>query len=67
MLIPLGVAGWAYLAVAVLSGGAFWWIAFQGLRPEADVQWARRLFFASLVYLPVLMIGVVVDRLIARL
>ena len=58
MLIPLGTVGWAYFVVATASGFGFWWIALQGILVNADVQWARKLFFASLVYLPVLIGGV---------
>ena len=64
LLIPLGVAGWAYLLGAASLGAWFWWIAVQGLSGRSGTQWARRLFRASLVYLPVLMLVLAVDTVL---
>ncbi len=64
VLIPLGAAGWLYLVVALAAGVWFWSIAARGLAADAGVQWARRFFGASLVYLPVLVVGLAVDRLL---
>lgn len=63
-LAPLGQAGWLYSAAALLLGA---WFLRVGLRlrrsPEAPV--ARRVFFASITYLPVLLLALVVDRLVS--
>ena len=63
-LIPLGAAGWLYLVVALGAGIWFWSFAARGLAAGAGVPWARRVFGASLVYLPVLVVGLAVDRLL---
>ncbi len=54
LLVPLGIAGTAYLVTALLLGGTFLWFGLGGLRPEAGVRWARQTFLYSLVYLTVL-------------
>lgn len=64
VLLPLHAAGWLYFAIATLAGVAFWWIALQGVRTEVDARWSRKLFGASLLYLPALVLGLVVDRFI---
>ncbi|MEM9019059.1 MAG: heme o synthase [Planctomycetota bacterium] len=63
-LLPssMGIAGRAYFAVAAVCGLGF--LAFAValvLRPTRGH--ARRLFFASLVYLPVVLIAMMVDRM----
>jgi heme o synthase len=65
-LVPLGVAGAAYLATAVILGVAYLGYALVGLLPGAGTpRWARNLFFASIVYLPVLYGVLVVDGVMA--
>lgn len=59
-LTPLGVAGAPYLAAASMLGAAYFACAVFGLR-SAGTQWARPLFFASLVYLPLLFAVLVLD------
>ncbi|WP_437651345.1 heme o synthase [Sorangium sp. So ce362] len=54
LLFPLGVAGPVYLGAAVLLGGAFFGLGVSGLRPGTGAPWARRVFFASMVYLVLL-------------
>ncbi|HWB81811.1 MAG TPA: heme o synthase [Nannocystaceae bacterium] len=61
LLVPLGVAGDTYMFVAFLLGSAFLGWAFTGLDDRAGVRWARGFFLASLVYLPVLTIALVLD------
>lgn len=60
-LYPLGVAGGFYLAVAALTGAAYLGYGFLGLRADAGPRWAKRLFLASIVYLPVLFAVLVLD------
>lgn len=59
LMVPLGVAGTAYLLTALALGAGFLWFALQGLRASAGVRWARQTFAFSLVYLTVL-VGVLV-------
>lgn len=69
LFVPLGVAGAWYLAAAVALGFWFTGIALAGFRAgseEATGAWARRFFFASLVYLPALTASLVADLAIAR-
>jgi protoheme IX farnesyltransferase len=61
LLVPLGVAGDTYMLVAFLLGSAFLGWSFTGLDDRAGVRWARGFFLASLVYLPVLTIALVLD------
>lgn len=50
----VGVAGWVYLATAVVLGAWFAAVAVRGWRRELGVDWARALFKTSLVYLTLL-------------
>jgi protoheme IX farnesyltransferase len=56
------LAGPIYLASALVLGLVFVWCAFQFAR-EPAVGRARRLFYASLLYLPLLMAVMVLDKL----
>jgi protoheme IX farnesyltransferase len=60
-----GAAGWIYVAVASALGLWFWWEALKGLRAEPEPRWARSLFFGSLLYLPLLMAGLGLDRILS--
>jgi protoheme IX farnesyltransferase len=60
MLFALGVSGAVYLVVAAVSGFAYLGYATSGLF-RGDARWARRLFLASIVYLPVVFAAMVVD------
>lgn len=54
-LVPLGVAGAAYLVTAVALGIPYLIYVLRGLWPEAATAgWARGVFVASIVYLPIL-------------
>ena len=61
MLVPLGVASWLYLAVALGLGLWQFGITLRGLRADADDAWARKLFGASLVYLPLVFLALAID------
>ena len=65
VLAPLQVAGVPYTAAAALLGLGFVVCGLYGLRRVASRTWARSLFFASLVYLTLLFVALVVDRTIA--
>lgn len=60
-LTLLGVTGYLYLIVATLLGVIFLGWSATGLRSGADAVWARRFFFASLIYLPALMLALALD------
>lgn len=62
-LIPLQVAGYVYALVAITSGLWMISIAMRAVWESHSSRWAPRLFFASLVYLPVLTLGLVLDQL----
>jgi protoheme IX farnesyltransferase len=64
VLVPLRVAGVPYLIGALLLGGAMLWIAVRGFSPGAGVKWARSLFAASLIYLPLLFVVLALDALV---
>ncbi len=59
-LVPLGVAGRLYLATAIVLGAAVLVQGLGGLR-RGDARWARGVFLASLVYLPILFTVMVLD------
>lgn len=61
LLVPLGVAGDTYLIVSVLIGTGFLAWSFTGLDDRAGTKWARGFFFASLAYLPALVIALCID------
>jgi len=63
LLVAAHDAGAAYAGAAVILGTAFVACA-AGLHAQRTGAAARRLFIASLVYLPLLMIAMVVDRLL---
>lgn len=58
----LHLAGKVYLVVAILAGGFYLWRAIQFGR-KLDVPSAKQLFFASIIYLPVLLIALVANKL----
>jgi protoheme IX farnesyltransferase len=60
--VALGLTGVIYFGGAVLLGGVFLICAFQFSR-SLSLLWARRLFFASIVYLPLLLILMVADKI----
>lgn len=57
------LTSWFYLIVATLAGAWFVGRALRFLRPATRDVAARRLFFASIGYLPLLLGALVVDRL----
>jgi protoheme IX farnesyltransferase len=61
LLFPLGLAGIGYLTVALLLGLAYFGYALWGVLSGAGPRWAKRLFFMSLIYLPVLFAALVID------
>jgi len=61
LLTPLGVTSWLYATVAAIAGAVFLGYAILGLRARSDARWARRLFLASLLYLPILVAGLITD------
>jgi protoheme IX farnesyltransferase len=65
-LLPagLGLTSRAYGAAAVLGGAFFLWRAARFLRTEGRDLAARKLFLASITYLPLLLLALVADRLI---
>ncbi len=63
-LTPLGVTGPGYFVAAFVLGLAYFVFGLTGLHPSAGVKWARRYFFASLIYLPALTVALVLDVLL---
>jgi heme o synthase len=60
MLYPLGVAGRVYLVAASLLGVAVVVQCFAGIA-KADTKWARNVFIASIIYLPILFTVMVIN------
>jgi protoheme IX farnesyltransferase len=60
MLYALGVCGELYLVVAAVSGLAYAGYAASGIF-RGDAKWARRLFLASIFYLPLVFGAMVLD------
>lgn len=65
-LLPtfLGLATKYYLAVAIIGGVWFLWRALVFTRPEKRDAAAKKLFFTSIGYLPLVLCALVADRLI---
>jgi len=62
VLLPLGVAGWIYASSATVLGLGLLAVGIVGMRQLTDRRWAVRFFRATLVYLPLLAVGLVLDR-----
>jgi len=60
LLYPLGVCGKGYLIIAAVGGLGFAGLCAKGLL-RGDARWARQVFLASIVYLPVVFTAMVVD------
>jgi heme O synthase-like polyprenyltransferase len=58
--VPLGVAGLPYLITASVLGAGVLAQAFAGRNRQVQ-KWARGVFVASIVYLPVLFAVMVLD------
>jgi protoheme IX farnesyltransferase len=58
----VAMSGTAYLATALALGVAFAWLALQFAQARTD-ETARHLFFGSIIYLPLLWIAMIADRL----
>jgi protoheme IX farnesyltransferase len=54
--VGFGLAGLGYAIIALACGLGFLWLASAGLSVRDDWRWSRRLFFASMPYL-VIMLG----------
>lgn len=71
LLVPLGIAGTAYLVVTGLAGVVFFVLCIGGLRTStlaggtgdrgAANRWARSVFLASLVYVPAVFAALALD------
>lgn len=59
-LVPAGVGGPRYFGAALVLGLGFLGFGVAGLRRGAGARWARGLFFASMVYLVLLLAALVV-------
>lgn len=64
LLTPLGAAGWLYGVLA--AGVSVWFLVhcLRGFKTQPAASWARRVFLASLVYLPALGVALFLDRVI---
>jgi protoheme IX farnesyltransferase len=60
-LVPLGVAGPVYFAVALALGLGFLGFALAGFKAKSDTLWARNFFLYSLIYLTALFAALVLD------
>lgn len=71
MLVPLGIAGTAYLVVTGIAGVVFFGMCVMGLRKStlaasaedrgAANRWARSVFVASLLYVPAIFAALALD------
>lgn len=61
LLVPIGAAGFFYFVVCGVLGVWFAVLSLQGLEPRSGTRWARAFFLASIVYLPALTVGLVID------
>lgn len=63
-LVPLGIAGPYYLAAAVALFALYFGANLRALlRPEEPIgRWGRRVFLVSLLYLPLLLLALMLDK-----
>lgn len=62
-LLPLGVVGWAY-AIPVVAGGLFFLgVGLWRMTAQGGLKGARQFFFASLIFLPALGVGLMANLL----
>ena len=61
----LGLTTKGYGIAAALGGAWFLWRAIVFLRADTRDAMARKLFFASIIYLPLVLGALVADRLLA--
>jgi protoheme IX farnesyltransferase len=59
-LVPLGIAGWLYGITAIALGALVLAQGLPGLR-SGTARWARNVFLASIIYLPILFAVMVLD------
>jgi protoheme IX farnesyltransferase len=64
ILVVVGAAGYFYFLAATAVGGYLVVLGVRGLEPAVGKVWARTFFRASIVYLPVLTAGLLLDRLL---
>ena len=60
--VALGLATKAYGLIAAIGGAIFLWRAIVFLHPTGRDLAAKKLFFASIIYLPIVLGALVVDR-----
>jgi protoheme IX farnesyltransferase len=60
-IFAFGVAGYVYLAAALVLGVGYLFYGLKGYMTAGGPAWARKLFFISLVYLPVIFAALVLD------
>lgn len=60
-LVPLGVAGYLYFALALVAGLAFFASTLLGLLPTAGAAWARKVFLGSLLYITLIFLALALD------
>lgn len=63
LLVPLGLAGFFYFTVAAALGVWLFIFCVRGMEPESGNVWARKFFFATLIYLPALIAALAIDVL----
>ncbi len=66
LFVPFGLAGRGYLLAASLLGAAFLAAALRGLYPGARFRanrWAKGVFAFSILYLSVLLVALLADRI----
>ena len=61
LLVPLGLAGWIYGSIALISGVAFLGYAAWGHLKELGRDWSRRLMLGSVLYLCAIFAALLVD------
>lgn len=63
-LLPVteGMLGWPYGVLAAVLGIWFWWQCYRFRRDRSEAS-AKRIMLSSIVYLPLLLIAIVADKL----
>lgn len=66
LLVPLGIASYAYFVLAGALGVWFFITCLRGFEPTSGQRWARHFFIVSIIYLPVLTLGLLIDAVFLK-
>jgi protoheme IX farnesyltransferase len=61
LLFLTGACSWFYLVLALILGGVYIALSIKGFRSNDDENWAKQMFFYSLIYLTAILFAMILD------